>query len=88
LYIRYYTILYEYLTNLKKTEESSKIMKMKRLKKGQTTRGGLVSLFSDSGDNGVLEDSTVMSDEDKIRLQYLLDVKKFGKEVYIIIKFF
>jgi ribosomal protein S4E len=73
---------------LKKTEESSKIMKMKRLKKGQTTRGGLVSLFSDSGDNGVLEDSTVMSDEDKIRLQYLLDVKKFGKEVYIIIKFF
>ncbi|CAB4405568.1 unnamed protein product [Rhizophagus irregularis] len=78
--VRYYTILYEYLTNLKKTEESSKIMKMKRLKKGQTTRGGLVSLFSDSGDNGV-EDSTVMSDEDKIRLQYLLDVKKFGKEL-------
>lgn len=61
-------------------------MKMKRLKKGQTTRGGLVSLFSDSGDNG-LEDSTVMSDEDKIRLQYLLDVKKFGKEVYTIINF-
>jgi conserved oligomeric Golgi complex subunit 2 len=61
-------------------------MKMKRLKKGQTARGGLVSsLFSDSGDNGVIEDSTTMSDEDKIRLQYLLDVKKFGKEVYIII---
>ncbi|RIA87792.1 oligomeric golgi complex component, COG2-domain-containing protein [Glomus cerebriforme] len=79
--VRYYTILYEYLTNLKKTEESSKIMKMKRLKKGQT-RGGLVSsLFSDSGDNGLIEDSTVMSDEDKIRLQYLLDVKKFGKEL-------
>ncbi|CAG8671900.1 10692_t:CDS:10, partial [Funneliformis caledonium] len=80
--VRYYTILYDYITNLKKTEESSKIMKMKRLKKGQTTRGGLVSsLFSDSGDNGVAEDSTVMSDEDKIRLQYLLDVKKFGKEL-------
>jgi hypothetical protein len=28
-----------------------------------------------------------MSDEDKIRLQYLLDVKKFGKEVYTIINF-
>ncbi len=58
-------------------------MKMKRLKKGQTTRGGLVSsLFSDSGDSGIAEDSTAMSDEDKIRLQYLLDVKNFGKEVY------
>ena len=57
-------------------------MKMKRFKKGQTARGSLVSsLFSDSGDNGITEDPVVMSDEDKIRLQYLLDVKKFGKEV-------
>ncbi|CAG8648364.1 24187_t:CDS:10 [Cetraspora pellucida] len=74
---RYYTIVFEHLTTLKKTEESSKIMK--RLKKGKSTRS---SFFSGNSNGDVGEESgTLMSDEDKIRLQILLDVKQFGKEL-------
>ncbi|CAG8537381.1 3406_t:CDS:10, partial [Cetraspora pellucida] len=74
---RYYTIVFEHLTTLKKTEESSKIMK--RLKKGKSTRS---SFFSGNSNGDVGEESgALMSDEDKIRLQILLDVKQFGKEL-------
>ncbi|CAG8636853.1 25042_t:CDS:10, partial [Racocetra persica] len=74
---RYYTIVFEHLTTLKKTEESSKIMK--RLKKGKSTRSSFFS-GSSNGDGGE-ESGALMSDEDKIRLQILLDVKQFGKEL-------
>ncbi|CAG8671717.1 2817_t:CDS:1, partial [Scutellospora calospora] len=59
-----------------KTEESSKIMK--RLKKGKSTRSSFFA-GNNNGD-GSDESSTLMSDEDKIRLQIFLDVKQFGKE--------
>ncbi|CAG8680100.1 4961_t:CDS:10, partial [Dentiscutata erythropus] len=75
--IRYYNIVFEHLTTLKKTEESSKIMK--RLKKGKSTRSSFFAGNS-NGDGGD-ESGALMSDEDKIRLQILLDVKQFGKEL-------
>nr|CAG8566890.1 6596_t:CDS:10 [Entrophospora candida] len=78
--VRYYNIVFEHLTILKKTEESSKIMK--RVKKGKTTRSFASSLMGIANENAMSsDDSLTMSDEDKIRLQILLDVKQFGKEL-------
>lgn len=75
--LRYYNIVFEHLTTLKKTEESSKIMK--RLKKGKSTRSSFFA--GNSNGDGSDESGALMSDEDKIRLQILLDVKQFGKEL-------
>ncbi|CAG8507539.1 9713_t:CDS:10 [Paraglomus brasilianum] len=62
----------ELLTSLKKTEEA-----LKRLKKGKSAKATATNtLFS-----SFLSDDSGMSDEDKIRLQILLDVKQFGKEL-------
>ncbi|KAK9722810.1 hypothetical protein K7432_002390 [Basidiobolus ranarum] len=68
---KYASILSELLTTLQRTEES-----LKRLKKGKRTGTALASsLFSSSGATSTL------SDEDKIRLQLLLDVKRYQQEL-------
>lgn len=74
----YYNTVYDLLSNLKKTEESSKIMK----RKGKSSRSLASSLFSKNMSSDALDDNnSLMSVEDKIRMQILLDVKHFGIEV-------
>ncbi|RIB23229.1 hypothetical protein C2G38_2171963 [Gigaspora rosea] len=63
-----------HLTTLKKTEESSKIMK--RLKKGKSTRSSFFA--GNSNGDGNDESGALMNDEDKIRLQILLDLTNIG----------
>ncbi|ORX91112.1 COG complex component [Basidiobolus meristosporus CBS 931.73] len=68
---KFAAILSELLTTLQRTEES-----LKRLKKGKRTGTALASsLFSSSGA------ASTLSDEDKIRLQLLLDVKRYQQEL-------
>ncbi|CAJ0890864.1 18552_t:CDS:2, partial [Entrophospora sp. SA101] len=59
---------------------------MKRVKKGKTTRSFASSLMGIANENAMSsDDSLTISDEDKIRLQILLDVKQFGKEMQILL---
>ena len=57
------------LTSIKKTEDS--LLRLKRIKKSEGTS---VSVTTDSGK---------MTDDDKIRLQFALDVEEFGTQVNI-----
>ena len=67
LFCRYSSAADELLTTVRKTEDS-----LKRLKK-QFKRPGAAA--------NAAEDGVSVSDEDKIRMQILLDVKQFGEEV-------
>ncbi|KAI8377835.1 uncharacterized protein BYT42DRAFT_614487 [Radiomyces spectabilis] len=70
---RYTSTISDLLTNLKKTEDSLK--KLKKGKKGPTAKSSVLG----GGAN-----ETTMSDEDKIRLQMLLDVRQIGKEMALL----
>ncbi|KAI7864894.1 hypothetical protein BDF14DRAFT_1829975 [Spinellus fusiger] len=63
-------VMTEMLTNLQKTEASlKKLKKSKKMEKAHKV--------------GNLLTDAAMTDEDKIRLQLLLDVRQVGKEVRI-----
>src|SRR4051794_7310903 len=70
-FIRYFKNISERLTTLKKTEESLRRKKM-------SGTGTNINVSSGTAHDDA---ATSMSDEDKMRLQILLDVKQFGKEV-------
>ncbi|KAI9311812.1 oligomeric golgi complex component, COG2-domain-containing protein [Dichotomocladium elegans] len=72
---RYTTTISDLLTNLQKSEDS-----LKRLKKGKKSNHAMQNASSLLGS----QSGSAMSDEDKIRLQILLDVRQLGDELSVL----
>ena len=70
---RYSAITTDVLTSIKKTEDS--LLRLKRTRKAAGGQG------AQSGPGSGTDGSTTMTDDDKIRLQFVLDVTDFGKIV-------
>lgn len=69
---RYHAITGDVLTSIKRTEDS--LMRLKRSRKQPGTTGA-------GGQSTNQEPPSVMSDDDKIRLQFTLDTEEFGQAV-------
>ena len=69
---RYHAITGDVLTSIKRTEDS--LMRLKRSRKQPGTAGA-------GGQSTNQEPPSVMSDDDKIRLQFTLDTEEFGRAV-------
>ena len=72
-YLRYSTITTDVLTSIKKTEDS--LLRLKRTRKPAGGQGAQTGTGSSS------DSTATMTDDDKIRLQFALDVTDFGKIV-------
>lgn len=68
---RYHAITGDVLTSIKRTEDS--LMRLKRSRKQPGTTG--------AGGQSTNQEPSVMSDDDKIRLQFTLDTEEFGQAV-------
>ena len=67
---RYCSITSDVFTSIKRTEDS--LLRLKRTRKQGGASGA-----------GSADSSTTMSDDDKIRLQFAIDVEEFGQVVRV-----